>query len=316
MIRMRSLSAVALLWALGCGGPIRESPPGDEVSAERFEESNVVTPDGVGLYVRVSGSGPDTVIVPAALYLARDLGPLAQGRTLIFFDPRGRGASDFVLDSTRLGIEQEIADIEFIREQFGIERVSLIGWSYLGAVVALYAAEYPDRVRRVVQVGPMAPTSELSEYDGTRGSPPDSTDRAFMAELAQSGRAEVDPVGYCRENAMRMMIRPMMGRPDSASRMKADPCLYWNEWPTQLFRMLRHVVPAEWDYTERARLVSAPVLTIHGTADPNAAVEVGRAWAAILPAPRLVEMEGVGHAPWLEAPEQFFAEVDAFLRGG
>jgi pimeloyl-ACP methyl ester carboxylesterase len=91
--------------------------------------------------------------------------------------------------------------------------------------------------------------------------------------------------------------------------------MYWNEWPTQLFRMLRHVVPAEWDYTERARLVSAPVLTIHGTADPNAAVEGGRAWAAMLPNARLVEIEGVGHAPWLEAPGEFFAKVDAFLRG-
>lgn len=315
MIRLKHLPAVGLLVASGCG-PSAEPPANSSPEASRFEESYVVTPDGVRLYVRISGSGPDTVIVPAAVWLARDFGPLTAGRTLIFFDPRGRGGSDAVLDTARLGIEHDLEDIEFIRQAFGVERISLIGWSYLGAVVALYAAEHPDRVRRIVQIGPMAPTTELSRFEGVRGSPPDSADRAFLADLVQSGRPGVDPVGYCREYMMRMMMRPMMGRPDSAARAQIDPCTHWNEWPDQLFQKLRYVVPAEWDYTDRAPLVSAPVLTIHGTADPNAGVEGGRAWAALLPNARLVEIEGVGHAPWLEAPEQFFAEVDAFLRGG
>jgi pimeloyl-ACP methyl ester carboxylesterase len=316
MKRRTQYAAVTLLLALGCGRPGGQAPVSDGAEAERFGESYVVTPEGVRLYVRVVGSGPDTVIVPLGMYLAREFGPLTPGRTLIFFDPRSRGGSDAVLDSTRLGIEREVEDIEFIRETFGVTRVSLIGWSYMGAVVALYAADHPDRVRRVVQVGPTAPTTELGTFEGTRGSPPDSADRAFIDGLVQEGRPAVDPVGYCREYLMRMMIRPMMGRPESAARMKADPCVYWNEWPSQVYRTLRHVRSSEWDYSERARLVSAPVLTIHGTADPNAAIEGGRAWAALIPNARLVEIEGVGHGPWLEASDHFFGEVDAFLGGG
>lgn len=315
MPRPTHLSTLALLALWSCA-PAAESPPVTGAESTRFEEAYALTPDGVRLYVRVSGSGPDTVIVPAGVWLARDFAPLTAGRTLIFFDPRSRGGSDAVLDPERMGIEREIEDIDFIRRTFGLERVSLIGWSYLGAVVALYAAEHPDHVERVVQIGPMAPTRELSVYEGVRGSPPDSADRALLAELAESGRQAADPVGYCREYLMRMMIRPMMGRPDSAARARIDPCTYANEWPDRLYATVRHVLPAAWDYTERAGRVSAPVLTLHGTADPNAAVEGGRAWAELIPNARLVELEGVGHAPWLEAPEEFFREVDAFLRGG
>ena len=307
--------ALVALGLSGCSASDGASEAEDD-GALRFEESYLVTPDGIRLYVRVTGSGPDTVIVPAAAWLARDFGPLSHGRTLIFFDPRGRGGSDAVVDSSRIGIEHEIRDIDFVRERFGLESVSLIGWSYLGAVVALYAAEHPGRVDRVVQVGPMAPTTEATRYEGVRGSPPDSVDRAFLEELAESGRRAADPVGYCREYLMRMMMRPMMGRPDSAARARIDPCIYWNEWPDQLFAMVPLLLPTEWDYTDEARRVSAPVLTIHGTDDPNAAVEGGRAWAELMPNARLVELEDVGHAPWLEAPDRFFSEVDAFLRGG
>jgi pimeloyl-ACP methyl ester carboxylesterase len=113
-----------------------------------------------------------------------------------------------------------------------------------------------------------------------------------------------------------MMIRPMMGRPQAASRALLDPCIYWNEWPDQLFRTAGWVIPRDWDYSERARRVRAPVLIVHGTEDPNAPVEGGRAWAELLPNARLLEIEGVGHAPWLEAPDEFFPQVDGFLRGG
>lgn len=199
---------VMLLTAVACESPKTTSTTEEGPEQLRFEESYVTTPDGVRLYVRVAGIGPDTVIVPAAAWLARDLGPLVPGRTLIFFDPRGRGASDAVLDTARLGLELEIGDIDFVREQFGIERMSLIGWSYLGAVVALYATEHPEHVKRVVQVGPMAPTTELARIEGVR------------------------------------------------------------------------------------------------------------AWGDLIPSAQLLEIEGIGHAPWLEAPDQFFKAVDEFLRGG
>jgi pimeloyl-ACP methyl ester carboxylesterase len=281
-----------------------------------FEEAYVTTPD-VRLYVRVVGNGPDTVIAGMAAHLARDLTPLSPGRTLIFFDPRSRGGSDAVRDTAKLGMELEVEDLEAVRTHFRVSRMSLLGWSYHGAVSALYAARYPERVRALVMIGPMAPRPSSAAISGRRGSPPDSADLAYVSSLQQSGMPAIDPVGFCRQATLRQMLRPMMGRPDSARRALANPCIYWNEWPRQVFATIRRVIPlvagVPWDYTEQARRITAPTLIVHGRNDPNAAVEGGRDWASLIPGARIVELDEVGHAPWLEAPVEFFRVVDVFL---
>lgn len=313
---MKRLALTLILMLVSCEAaspPMREDSP----AVYRFEEVRVMTPDSVGLYVRVVGTGPDTVIVGAAAWLARDLLPLAPGRTLIFYDPRSRGGSDYVPEPERLGMDLEVEDIEAVRAHFGIGRVSVVGWSYLGAVVALYAARYPDVVRSVVQIGPMAPRAAIAVPPEPRGSPPSQADLDRLAELAASGLPASDPVAYCRVTVRLRMLQPMMGRPEAAARAESDPCMYWNEWPAQGFATIQKFIPqatgADWDYTAEAARVEAPVLTVHGTSDPNAAVEGGREWAALIPNGRFLELEGVGHAPWLEAPDEFFSVVGSFL---
>ena len=306
--------ALAFLFLSGCTDTRVDT---SSASSDRFEEFQAVTEDGVNLYGRIVGSGPDTVIIPLGAWLARDLKPLSRSRTLIFYDLRSRGASGYISDPERLGLDFDVADLEAVRSHFAVERFSLLGWSYLGAVVALYAAEFPQHVKAVVQIGPMAPRPETSVVEDQRGSPPSLEELEHLAQLEEAGLPSSDPVAHCREVAMIQLIRPMMGHPEAASRSKIDPCIYWNEWPNQLFSTLQKFVPAmtgeDWDYTGSASRIQAPVLTIHGTADPNAPVEGGRDWATLIPEAILLEMEGIGHAPWLESPDEFFQAVNEFL---
>jgi len=69
-----------------------------------------------------------------------------------------------------------------------------------------------------------------------------------------------------------------------------------------------------WDWRPALGRVNAPVLIVHGSADPLPPAG-GREWAAALPDARLLLLQGVGHFPYLEAPEAFFSAVDTFLRG-
>jgi pimeloyl-ACP methyl ester carboxylesterase len=96
------------------------------------------------------------IVVPAATWWGRQLDGLADSRAVLLYDPRGRGRSDPRPDDAS-GMEDEIEDLERLREELRIEQMSLIGWSYLGAVVALYAGRHPARVLRMIQVGPMVP---------------------------------------------------------------------------------------------------------------------------------------------------------------
>src|SRR5262249_36993046 len=137
-------------WGAGGGGSSdwRRQPmePHDEL---------VLADDGVRLFVSAFGNGSGGVIVPNRIYLVDPLARLADGRRLIFCDPRNRGRSDEVTDRSKLerGIHHDAEDFDAIRRHFGLERVDLIGHSYMGVTVAVYAMRYPMHVGRVVQLG-------------------------------------------------------------------------------------------------------------------------------------------------------------------
>jgi pimeloyl-ACP methyl ester carboxylesterase len=66
-----------------------------------------------------------------------------------------------------------------------------------------------------------------------------------------------------------------------------------------------------YDWSERIRGVSTPTLVLHGQGDPlPLADSVTRSYIA---SAELVVIPASGHMPFWEAPQRFFALVDAFL---
>lgn len=98
-------------------------------------------------------------MIPNGLYLRHDFEALAERHTLVLYDPRHRGRSDRFSEPSQIarGIRNDVDDLEAVRRHFALEALHLIGHSYMGLMVILYAREHPTRVARVVQVGPMDP---------------------------------------------------------------------------------------------------------------------------------------------------------------
>jgi hypothetical protein len=94
----------------------------------------VLTDDGVRLFFETVGTGAQRVVIPNGFYLVDDFKPLADGRTLIFYDVRKRGRSEAVTDLSKLarGIHNDVDDLEAVRRHFGLDKLNLIGHSYMG----------------------------------------------------------------------------------------------------------------------------------------------------------------------------------------
>lgn len=287
----------------------------------RDNEGYVPVEEGVRLYYRTVGSGPNTVVIPNARSLAADFESLAQGHRLIFYDSRGRGGSDAIVDESLVWTDYEIGDLEAVRQHFGLEKMSLIGWSYLGGVTALYAMKYPERVSRLVlmcSVSPRwpAPHDDFEELGRKGESRIDPEGVKRLEEMRQAGIELEDPVGYCREYN-RVYLPRQMGRPEALVRMRSDPCVFANEWPRNLEEHWRKHFPPEsmeWDWRSRLSSLKAPTLVIHGTED-LITLESSHEWVTALPQASLLVIEGSGHFPHLEAPEVFFPAVGRFLSG-
>src|SRR5260370_6027352 len=145
--------------------------------------------NGVHLYTRRVGDGPAVVVLhggPGAHhdYLLPQYDRLALGRTLLYYDQRGGGRSP-VSRETPVGWREHVADLEALRQRWGLERVTLLGYSWGGLLAVLYALTHPDRVARPA-LGSAAPLTAAWR---------DEFERRLAARMAQPwlARARAEP---------------------------------------------------------------------------------------------------------------------------
>jgi pimeloyl-ACP methyl ester carboxylesterase len=279
----------------------------------------IAGPDGVRLYYEKIGSGPRTIIVPGRLFLARELTPLARGHTLILYDMRNRGRSSRVENGRLITIQKDVEDLEAVRQHFRAERFVPIGYSYLGLMVVLYAMEHPERVERLVQLGPV-PRKLGTEYpasllhqDSSPVVSPAATAR--LDSLEQAGWITDRPREFCEES--RVTAVRLVGDPAKAPSLP-DQCDMPNEWPVNLRRHFEcHFTGVQRLEVSRDAVarVKAPVLTIHGTWDRNAPYAAGREWALTLPNARLITVEHAAHQVLTDAPDVVLPAIDEFVSG-
>ncbi|HET9024725.1 MAG TPA: alpha/beta fold hydrolase [Burkholderiaceae bacterium] len=286
-------------------------------------EGYVGSADGVRLYYRLVGDAADPVVVLhggpgfSMRYLEDDLAPLAQERSVLFYDQRGTGRSTLVDSAPALDAVRFAEDLEAVRRHFGLEHLVLLGHSWGAGVAALYATRYPQRIARLIVVGGMP--LRRAEFDRTF----QRLDASRKTEARQRLQRRRDAwlsnpasVRACRRY-YEAYFRPFFGRPEVLDASKADFCA---GSPGALRNKIecvdRYTVASlgDWDWRPALRALAAPALIVHGTAD---VIPLGsaREWATALPNSGLLALDGVGHFPYVEVPELFFPAVGAFLAG-
>jgi proline iminopeptidase len=238
-------------------------------------------------------------------YLLPQYDRLATRRALFYYDQRGGGRSP-VNRETAVSWREQVADLDAIREQLGLDALVLCGYSWGGLLAVLYLLEHPERVRQLALVSPASITS---------------ADRlAFEAEFAR--RMREPEVVEAREE---LRNSPIAERDTEDYRRRVfelavsgyfrDPQLARHLTP---FRVTARTQQAVWDslgaYDLRPRIAALaskpPSLVMHGTYDPIP-ISGSRTLAQLLGA-RLVELP-VGHCPHVEATDDFVRELDQFL---
>src|SRR5262245_25115225 len=112
--------------------------PAATVAQAPTDKGYVDTAPGVSIYYERYGTGPKFVFVPGR-FLMPEFAALARpDRTLVLYDMRNRGQSKRVEDASQITILGDVADVEALRQHFHAEKLSLVGFSYLGLMVPLY----------------------------------------------------------------------------------------------------------------------------------------------------------------------------------
>lgn len=77
--------------------------------------------------------------------------PLSQRMQLVYFDHRGQGRSARG-DKASYTLDNNVEDMEALRQYLGLEKIVVIGASYGGMVALTYASRYPDRVSHLIAI--------------------------------------------------------------------------------------------------------------------------------------------------------------------
>jgi pimeloyl-ACP methyl ester carboxylesterase/ketosteroid isomerase-like protein len=285
--------------------------------AVNVEEGFLTTGDGVKLHYRKAGSGPVTLIIPLEFVMFDDFKQLADIATVISYDLRNRGRSQAVKNVT---IQNDVDDLEAVRKHFKVDKFVPVGYSYLGKMVVMYALKHPDRVPRIVQLGPVPMRDDMqypaSLRHGYEDMAVDPVVYKKWEEQRKAGAAEKTPREFCDLQWNGVFSYLLIGNQKYASRVK-NPCDMENEWPVNFDK---HVA-THWESVKKSPLsaddvkkVTVPVLVVHGTKDRNAPYGSGRNWALALPDARLVTVRGAAHQSWSDDPPAVFAAIRQFLR--
>ena len=283
-----------------------------------MSEGYVTTDDGLRLFYRRVGEGPLTLMLNG-IPLADDFTPLADSRSIVFFDNRGRGRSDAARDHSQIerGVHHDVDDLDALRRHFGAAQVDVIGHSYAGVTAALFAIKYPAQANRIIQIGPMAP-GEPRQYPPSLSHIDDvfRTVMAGLAELMKDPEASVS-VEQCRRFWSVVSPIYVTNPADVTKALKWARCDQANErnfMPTWLHHLQPSIHALKLTAASVAQ-VRTPVLVIHGRKDRSAPYGGGRDWAALLPNARLLTIEDGGHGPWIEAPDDVLGAMRTFLNG-
>lgn len=216
------------------------------------------------------------------------------GHRVVCFDQRGCGSSDKDFDD--VSVAAGAGDIVRLADALELERVVLNGWSLGGALVVEAAARLGQRCAGLVLTGAATPRYVQAD-DFPHGGAPGS-----VAETVAALRSNRTPF-------LHGLARAVCAR---------DPGDGVIDWLWQIFQQASPAADAalaeldHLDQRERLAGLKLPTLAFVGSADGFVDPDIGRAAAQTLGA-TLVELDGCGHAPFLEDGERYRRELLNFV---
>jgi len=225
---------------------------------------------------------------------------LARGRSLLRYDERGCGLSDWNVD--RWDFDVWVDDLTAVVDSAGADRFTLLGISQGAAVAVAFAVRHPARVRRLVLYGSYA-RGRLARADSEtlRGQ------AAIDVELARVGWGSDDP-------SFRQVFTSQF-LPDGT---RAD----WDEFnelqrrTTSADNAVRFLETfATIDVTDDAPRVRCPTLVLHARDDHRVPWSAAREMATLIPHSRLVTLPSRNHILTATEPSWplFLSELDRFV---
>ncbi|MDX1633348.1 MAG: alpha/beta hydrolase [Marinobacter sp.] len=246
-------------------------------------------------------AGADTLVMLHGFGANKDnwlrmAGYLTKDYNVYAFDLPGHGDSSKPLD-IGYSIADQVAYVNAMLDQLGLGRVHMMGNSMGGAITALYAATYPERVQSAVLFDPAG----VFVYD---------SELVALVKQGENPLIVKQPGDFERLVDFALEQEPFVPWPIYS--VMEERAIANREVNERIFAAIRDsgYQPGFRDALER---ITAPVLVVWGREDRITDYRNGIIFAERIPNARLEVLDGVGHAPMIEIPRRSATLVQEFI---
>lgn len=298
-----AIAAVALLIALH----IRPDIPVDRLMEEYAgEPSQFVEVGGLAVHYRDEGAGEPVVLLHGALSSLHTwdgwTSELSNEYRVIRLDLPGYGLTGPNSDGV-YGFDYYVEFLAGFLDALGIERASIAGNSLGGGITWAFAAQYPERVDKIILLNAAGFISETDEI---------SLSRLLRSPLLRTAARYITP-----RFLVASFVRQVYG----------DPGKIDDDTVTRYYRLLRREGNRDtllafggsaasysgMDIRQALASISAPALILWGDEDSWIPVDNAYLFKESLPGSTLIVYEGAGHVPMEEIPLETVRDVITFL---
>ena len=267
--------------------------------------------DGVRLAYAAAGRGPPLVktanwmnhveydwasSINRHLFVA-----LARDFTLLRYDARGNGLSDWDVDD--ISLDAWVTDLETVVDAAGLDRFPLFAMSQGCAISIAFAVRHPERVSHLILYGGFA----RGAYKRAKNELELQKAKA-LGTLIRTGWGDDSPVFRQLFSSLFMPggTQEQLEKFAERQRTTTSPeCAY------RYFETTRNL-----DVTDLLPKVTVPTLVMHVRGDQVQPFEAGRELAAGIPGARFVPLQGQNHIPLENDPasQRIIEEIRLFVK--
>lgn len=225
---------------------------------------------------------------------------LARRGRVVSYSLAGESGSGHPVD-LNVTFDAYVTQLGEVMDQAGLQRAAICGISFGGAVAARFAAQFPDRVTRLVLMSSPGPGWRANERQAAYVARPWRAFPSFTFGAVKRVAPEV---------------RSAIATPFGRVRFAVTYALIAMRHPSLPSLMARRVRLLEGlDLSADCARITAPTLVVTGEPglDSVVPVESTRRYAELIPGARCVMMEGTGHQGVLTQPERFANLVSDFV---
>ena len=281
------------------------------------EDSGFVNVEEGKLFYHTYGSGPPVIVLHGGPgldhnYLLPGMSIFCVSNKVIFYDQRGTGKSESPITEEFINLQTSLKDLETLRKSLKIEKFSLIGHSW-GSILALYySVLYPEQIDKLILIDPI-PVHQQAR-------------KAFFASLQENMEKDSEKLHkiqaspqfqkgepFAVEAFSRTLFKNYLYDPNKVTELNLTFSAHTARNMMPVFHLMeKSLGNGDFDLRPAISIIQAPMLVIHGEADPIPQ-ESSSEIAALAPNGFFELIPNSGHYPYIEAPNELLAIIETFL---